>query len=659
MVLKNIKVFDWSESFNLFGDSTNYRLTFTDSTGLLNNDTSLSMFTDTVLVNNSFPIDYLGIYNKMNSLGIDTVEFMWQVEVFDSINTLSSINGPFHLTISPLVPPLVPFSLELPEDDELISISVGNILDPFVITWSESFNFLGDSAFYSLLFTDSLGYVNNESETSLFTDAELFDNQISFTNLNLYRKMDSLSLTSASIDWQVNIHDSLNMLSSDNGPFNFTIEREIINLEVPILSFELESQLMSHESNLLINATYIYDDTMNVTTDYSIDGGSTWTNEFSVDTLVNLLSIDYNWDLLEEFGWGYFDQIMIRAYATVDSISSDTAIINGVTVANIVGDYIYSPETEIGIQANDIAELISVFYQEGNNISSYDIGPSSGNAPELILQPDGKIDFEDLATFTQMWYWSASNLTAINSSRFADGNINENNHFSIHSLIEKIENDQQIIPFSIDYSDDIQVMGLDIVLKYDPQQLSIEAISKGDAWNSDANSALVFDKHISTEGTYFVSAWSQNETPLSLNGNLLNLNLSPKNSFTDINQIEIFIEPYYTKNSRGEISQYVLDIDFSDLLPKEIFLSSNYPNPFNPTTNIDFGLNELGHVRIMIYDILGREVKTLINSIQDPGYKSIQWNATNDEGKPISAGMYIYMIQAGEFRKVKKMVLLK
>jgi flagellar hook assembly protein FlgD len=61
----------------------------------------------------------------------------------------------------------------------------------------------------------------------------------------------------------------------------------------------------------------------------------------------------------------------------------------------------------------------------------------------------------------------------------------------------------------------------------------------------------------------------------------------------------------------------------------------------------------------MIYDILGREVKTLINSIQDPGYKSIQWNATNNAGQPISAGVYLYRIEAGEFRQTKKMVLLK
>jgi len=57
--------------------------------------------------------------------------------------------------------------------------------------------------------------------------------------------------------------------------------------------------------------------------------------------------------------------------------------------------------------------------------------------------------------------------------------------------------------------------------------------------------------------------------------------------------------------------------------------------------------------------MLGREVKTLINQTQNAGYRSIQWNATNDYGNPVSAGVYLYLIQAGEYMQTKKMVLLK
>ena len=60
-----------------------------------------------------------------------------------------------------------------------------------------------------------------------------------------------------------------------------------------------------------------------------------------------------------------------------------------------------------------------------------------------------------------------------------------------------------------------------------------------------------------------------------------------------------------------------------------------------------------------IIDMLGRQVKTLINQTQDAGYRSVIWNATNDYGKPVSAGIYLYQIQAGEYISTKKMVLLK
>jgi len=99
---------------------------------------------------------------------------------------------------------------------------------------------------------------------------------------------------------------------------------------------------------------------------------------------------------------------------------------------------------------------------------------------------------------------------------------------------------------------------------------------------------------------------------------------------------------------------------FSEALIPEVFaLHQNYPNPFNPITTLRYDLPEQAIVNIIIYDMLGREVKTLVNSTQDAGFKSVIWDATNDYGKPVSAGVYLYQIQAGEFRQTKKMVLLK
>ena len=94
-------------------------------------------------------------------------------------------------------------------------------------------------------------------------------------------------------------------------------------------------------------------------------------------------------------------------------------------------------------------------------------------------------------------------------------------------------------------------------------------------------------------------------------------------------------------------------------IPEQFTLHQNYPNPFNPITTLRYDLPENAIVNITIYDMLGREVKTLINQTQDAGYRSVIWNATNDYGKPVSAGIYLYQIQAGEYISTKKMVLLK
>jgi hypothetical protein len=96
-----------------------------------------------------------------------------------------------------------------------------------------------------------------------------------------------------------------------------------------------------------------------------------------------------------------------------------------------------------------------------------------------------------------------------------------------------------------------------------------------------------------------------------------------------------------------------------EFIPMEFALHQNYPNPFNPLTTLRYDLSEQSLVNIIIYDMLGREVKTLVNTTQDAGFKSVSWNATNDYGKPVSAGVYLYQIQAGEFVQTNKMVLLK
>ena len=96
-----------------------------------------------------------------------------------------------------------------------------------------------------------------------------------------------------------------------------------------------------------------------------------------------------------------------------------------------------------------------------------------------------------------------------------------------------------------------------------------------------------------------------------------------------------------------------------DLLPQEFALHNNYPNPFNPITNIRYDIPEVSDVRIDIYNINGQRVRTLVSREHQPGRYKIQWNATNEFGSPVASGMYIYKIHAKDFTSVKKLLLMK
>jgi hypothetical protein len=141
----------------------------------------------------------------------------------------------------------------------------------------------------------------------------------------------------------------------------------------------------------------------------------------------------------------------------------------------------------------------------------------------------------------------------------------------------------------------------------------------------------------------------------------LNINWNNSNTFNiSTNQLcppyPSCIEDYVGVQDTTNCEQVSI---IDETLPITYNLYNAYPNPFNPVTTLQYELPEDAMVNITIYDMMGRVVNTLINGSQTAGYKSIQWNATNDEGKPASAGLYLYTIQAGDYTQTKKMVLLK
>ncbi len=96
-------------------------------------------------------------------------------------------------------------------------------------------------------------------------------------------------------------------------------------------------------------------------------------------------------------------------------------------------------------------------------------------------------------------------------------------------------------------------------------------------------------------------------------------------------------------------------------IPKAFALSQNYPNPFNPSTTIDYSIpeGEAEQVQLLIYDLRGRLIRSLINEEKSPGSYSVHWDGRSNEGREVGSGVYLYRIEAGEFISTKKMIITR
>ena len=101
------------------------------------------------------------------------------------------------------------------------------------------------------------------------------------------------------------------------------------------------------------------------------------------------------------------------------------------------------------------------------------------------------------------------------------------------------------------------------------------------------------------------------------------------------------------------------DAEFVSDVPDTFFVAQNFPNPYNPETTIPYGLPEGVHVRLVIYNVLGQEIRTLVNEMQPAGYHRVVWDNKDAFGRSVSNGVYLYRIVAGDFVQTKKMLILK
>jgi hypothetical protein len=143
------------------------------------------------------------------------------------------------------------------------------------------------------------------------------------------------------------------------------------------------------------------------------------------------------------------------------------------------------------------------------------------------------------------------------------------------------------------------------------------------------------------------------------NNSYLAIPVEFKGSNYDIGLVQI--ENIKLAGAKGDLIQYVARSTESEvkLIPHDFSLQQNFPNPFNPSTEIRFDLPQEGYVNLSVYNMAGHKVRSLESGDMQPGYHSIIWDGTNDAGSKVSTGMYFYSIQTNGFQATKKMLFLK
>ncbi len=200
------------------------------------------------------------------------------------------------------------------------------------------------------------------------------------------------------------------------------------------------------------------------------------------------------------------------------------------------------------------------------------------------------------------------------------------------------------------------------------------ALHTPSSYGGTSNVGGQYISNASTQFNVYTLEWTPEQMIFSVNGYVhYTYNPNPQNSETwpfDAPQyllMNIAIESSITSS----FTETEMEIDYvrvyeastlsnqTETVPVYFNAVQNFPNPFNPLTTLKYDLLEDSFVEITIYDMLGNVVNNLVNQNQMQGYKSVQWNATNNQGQPVSTGLYFYTIQAGDFIQTKKMLLLK
>jgi len=225
--------------------------------------------------------------------------------------------------------------------------------------------------------------------------------------------------------------------------------------------------------------------------------------------------------------------------------------------------------------------------------------------------------------------------------------------YATESIVISLNN---IVPISV----------FEILLRDMPDGLLVTAVNPTGRF-ADAGGLLLDNSGEDADGNCFIFAYTVGSAIPSGSGPVLELSVQRKNYFGG--HLGLFFSDVIARDENtDEVTVSATGYGMFSIalgtinhiaLPNRYTLYQNYPNPFNPVTVLQYDLPELSNVKLTIYDLAGRQVRSLLHETQAPGLKTIIWDARDDMGNKMGAGVYIYQLKTDNFIASKKMILVK
>ncbi|MBA7481166.1 hypothetical protein ES707_16636 [subsurface metagenome] len=396
-------------------------------------------------------------------------------------------------------------------------------------------------------------------------------------------------------------------------------------------------------------------DSLTLSASYSLDQGASWQEGHLDYARGKIAPADYtgtvDWLAFADLSGKHTDVRLQIVPADNDPGVGDT--LTGLTVIYHPGDY----TGDLRILTGDLALFAAAWNSQPQDLA-YEIGPATGAVPDLLPQPDGVLDFEDLTVFAQMWNWSFANSGFAKSIPILAKAISENPTIR---LVQRTPEDlyrwDGTILVDLFADDPEGLMMINGNVSYATGSIQMMEVADGGYLGQffkatplltqvspDSSQAL-----FALVGLGIVEPDKVDDVPVAT------FRFKPK-----AHDIQPLVLDYTLRNMNGgPIESRQVQLEIENLMPREFALHQNYPNPFNPTTTIRFELPKETKVYLVIYDILGREVTRLKQEHLDAGYHQVIWDSRDRAGRDLASGIYFARLVMPEYSKTMKMLLLK